>query len=80
MTASWNVEVKLKASVLRSRTKKARSKAIDTFLPGLKTLEPFYGEFDETVFCRLCEKMTVWSKHRIVVTFKSGYEVETSLG
>ena len=73
------IECNTKAENLRSEIcdKDTRKRAINSFFSELNKLEPFYNEFDETVFRGLCEKITVFSGDRIVVTFKSGYEVET---
>lgn len=60
--------------------KTSRKKAINKFLSSLDdSIDDSLKEFDATVFRGLCEKITVYSTKRIVVTFKSGYETEETL-
>lgn len=53
-----------------------RSRLSRKFISDIEKLDGFLKEFDKRVFRTLCDRITVYPGRRVVITFKSGYEVE----
>ena len=56
-----------------------RKGQIEDFLKTIKKNDRLLTEFDETLWCTVIEKVTVFSKENIVFEFKGGTEVKWSL-
>ena len=56
-----------------------RKGQIEDFLKTIKQNDRLLTEFDETLWCTVIEKVTVFSKENIVFEFKGGTEVKWSL-
>ena len=49
---------------------------MEAFIKDLKAMPDGVTEFDENLWCALCEYMTVYSKEDIRVTFRNGMEIK----
>ena len=55
--------------------KKAREVQIQNFIRRVRELDTFVTEFDKGLWSDTAEYMTVYSKEKVVVTFKDGTEI-----